>query len=202
MSHHTSNLTQKIRRGKTQCLPLLRQKQQETEQKTGCIQGLLREWRFPGQPGIGGTLWPDLKAQGLVFVCLVLFFSPCSWSGALGSSQGQGFLSLTLLPYTFNIKNINYHYKREETGYREETLGQSKTETQQGKPSSIAPYLQSEGLDEAALPALLPEVHVCILDQFCSLCGDAMALGDLKHNPGFTFTALCNDLSGSPLLRT
>lgn len=58
------------------------------------------------------SLGPDIPGQVRVTVCVLI---------------------LLLLPYTSNMQNVRYHCKREESQYREEILGHSKTETQQGK---------------------------------------------------------------------
>lgn len=49
---------------------------------------------FPGWPGIDGILWSDLEANS--GISGIVFLGP---GFGMGSSQGQGVLSLTLRPY-------------------------------------------------------------------------------------------------------
>lgn len=87
-------------------------------------------------------------------------------------------------------QNIHYHTKRKEWGQSKEILDWNPAEHML---NSVTPSLTSKSLDGSILPTLLnvlPGRHPTALTSSTSL--------GLQFNPGFTFTASHNRLSGLP----
>lgn len=85
-------------------------------------------------------------------------------------------------------QNIHYHTKRKESGQSKEILDWNPVEQML---NSVTPSLTSKSLDGPILPTLLnvlPGRHPTVLTSPTSL--------GLQVNPGFTFTASHNGLSG------